>query len=157
MTVSALRCSGTTAGFTTGAPWLPVPPTASAVNVKAEEREPDSMLAGYRALIHLKKTTPAQERGANTMLDTKNTQVPSWNRHAPGAPVVLVSLNFTAEPQTVNLAGVGVGAKQKLQTVLKSPRGSDPSGPNHIELAPFGVYVGPITANARCERKADNR
>jgi alpha-glucosidase len=132
------------AGFTTGAPWLPVPPTASTVNVKAEEGEPDSLLAWYRALIHLKKTTPALERGTSTMLDTENTKVLSWMRKAPGIPTVLVSLNFTAEPQTLNLAVAGIGAKQKLQTLLKSPVGSDPSGPDHIELAPFGVYVGQL-------------
>ena len=62
------------AGFTTGTPWVPVPPTASTVNVKAEEGEPDSLLAWYRALIRLKKTIPALERGSCTMLDTKNTK-----------------------------------------------------------------------------------
>jgi hypothetical protein len=44
------------------------------------------------ALIRLKKTTPALEHGANTMLDTKNTAVLSWMRQAPGVPTVLVSV-----------------------------------------------------------------
>ena len=56
------------------------------------------MLAWYRALMLLKKTTPALERGSNTMLDTKNTKVLIWKRQAPGIATVLVSLNFTAEP-----------------------------------------------------------
>ena len=52
------------AGFTTGTPWLPVPPSAAAINVKAEEGDPNSLLAWYRALIRLKKTNPAFENGA---------------------------------------------------------------------------------------------
>jgi hypothetical protein len=57
-------------------------------------------------------------RGDNSMLDTKNTKVLNWMRQAPGTPTVLVSLNFTAEPQTVDLAGPEIGAKWKLQTLL---------------------------------------
>ena len=89
------------AGFTTGTPWLPVPPSAATINVKAEESDPNSLLAWYKALIRLKKTVPAFESGANIMLDTENTTVLSWMRQAPGAPQVIVSVNFTAEPQTV--------------------------------------------------------
>ena len=49
------------AGFTkAGAtPWLPVPPTSATINVEAEKANPDSLLAWYQALIHLKKTNPA--------------------------------------------------------------------------------------------------
>ena len=136
--------SSANAGFTTGTPWLPVPPTAATVNVKAEEAERDSLLVWYRALIRLKKTTPALERGKNTMLDTSNAKVLSWMRRSQGVPTVLVSLNFTPEPQTVNLGGPGIAANKKLQTLLKSPGASDPQVPNHIELPPFGVYIGQL-------------
>ncbi len=134
----------TNAGFTTGTPWLPVPPTASTVNVKAEEGEPDSLLTWYRALIRLKKTIPALERGSSTMMDTKNTKVLSWIRHSPGVPSVLVSLNFTSEPQTIDIVGPWSDAKGKLQTLLKSPGDTDPVRPDRIELAPFGVFIGEI-------------
>lgn len=130
------------AGFTTATSWLPVPASASVANVKAEENESDSLLTWYRALIRLKKTTPALERGSITMLDTKNTKVLSWMRQVPGEPTVLVSLNFTSEPQTVDLAGGRTGANGKLRTLLKSPGDSDPGAPDRIELVPFGVYIG---------------
>ena len=93
------------AGFTTAGatPWLPVPPTPHTVNVKAEESDPNSLLTWYQTLIRLKKTNPAFAHGDNSMLDTANTKVLSWMRQAPGAPTVVVSVNFTAEPQTVNL------------------------------------------------------
>ncbi len=133
------------AGFTTGAPWLPVPPSAAAINVKAEERDPDSLLAWYKALIRLKKTVPAFENGANIMLDAENTKVLSWMRQASGTPQVVVSVNFTAEPQTVNLAIGGVGIRpRKLKTLLKTPGAADPVALNRIALGPYGVYIGEV-------------
>ena len=133
------------AGFTTGTPWLPVPPSAAAINVKAEERDPNSLLAWYKALIQLKKSTPAFENGANIMLDTENTQVLSWMRQAPGAPQVVVSVNFTAKPQIVNLTIGGADMQtRKLRTLLKTPGAADPVALNRIVLGPYGVYIGEL-------------
>ncbi len=133
------------AGFSTAKPWLPVPPTASAVNVKAEENDPDSMLTWYRALIRLKKTNAALAHGENVMLDTANTNVLSWMRQEPGAAAVVVSANFTAQPQTVSLTTTGgLAATGRLHTLLKSPGGKEPASIESIELAPFGVYIGEV-------------
>ena len=75
------------AGFSkAAATWLPVPPTYTTVNVKAEETDPDSLFIWYQALIRLKKTNPAFALGDETMLDTSNNKVLSWMRQAPGAP-----------------------------------------------------------------------
>jgi alpha-glucosidase len=133
------------AGFTTGKPWLSVPATAATVNVTAEEHDPDSLLVWYRALIRLRKTVPALAHGDNEMLDTSNTKVLSWMRLAPGVQSVVVSVNFTAEPQTVNLAdGRADLISGRPHTLLKSPGGTDPSSLEHITLAPFGVYIGEV-------------
>ena len=135
------------AGFTTASvtPWLPVPPTSATVNVQAEEADPNSLLAWYRALIHLKKANPAFADGTDTMLDSENTKVLSWVRQRDGAPQVVVAVNFTADPQTVKLAASGAGLKAaQLKTLLKSPGGANPSSTEAIELAPFGVYIGEV-------------
>ena len=133
------------AGFTTGTPWLPVPASAAAINVKAEERDPDSMLAWYKALIRLKKTVPAFENGANIMLDAENTKVLSWMRQAHGAPQVVVSVNFTANTEIVNLTIGGAGMKRRrLKTLLKSPGAIDPVALNRVVLGPYGVYIGEV-------------
>lgn len=135
----------TNAGFSTGTPWLPVPPSSDAINVKNEESDPNSMLAWYKALIRLKKTVPAFENGANLMLDTENTKVLSWMRQAQGARQIVVSVNFAATPQIVNLMSAGAGMPPKrLKTLLKSPGGEDPAGMNRIVLGPFGVYIGEV-------------
>jgi alpha-glucosidase len=135
----------THAGFTTGMPWLPVPPSAVSINVKAEEGDPDSLLTWYKALIRLKKSNRALEDGAEIMLDTENTKVLSWMRQAAGAPAVVVSVNFTAQPQTVNLANAALGAgTHKLKTLLKTPGAADSPSLDQIQLGPFGVYVGEV-------------
>ena len=130
------------AGFTTGTPWLPVPPSAATINVEAERAIPNSLLAWYQSLIRLKKTVPAFEHGANIMLDTENTKVLSWMRQAPGAPQVVVSVNFTAEPQTVNLAigGAGIAGAATEDAAEDAGRGRPGCAGPHQAGAVWGVY-----------------
>jgi alpha-glucosidase len=132
----------TNAGFTKGKPWLPVPPSASTINVATEENDPRSLFAWYQSLIRLKKTVPAFEKGANVMLDSENNKVLSWMRQTAGAGQVVVCVNFTAEPQTVSLTVPGTTGK--IKTLLKSPGGIDPGSPGAIDLGPFGVFIGEV-------------
>jgi alpha-glucosidase len=138
--------SSSEAGFTkSSSPWLPIPPTYTTVNVKREEGEPDSMLAWYKGLIQLKKTNPVMAKGLDVMLDIENNKVLSWMRKAPGASPIVVACNFTADPQTVNLTGANSGLKAgAVKTLMKSPGGSDPGSLDHIELQPFGVFIGQV-------------
>jgi len=131
------------AGFTTGTPWLPVPPTYTTVNAKAEEGKPDSLLTWYQKLIELKKTHAAFAEGNNLMLDQDNANVLSWLRQTHDGKQVLVSCNFTADAQTVNLSGGGV-KRATAKTLLKSPGGSDPASLNSVQLPPFGVWIGEV-------------
>jgi alpha-glucosidase len=61
-------------------------------------------------------------------------------------PQVFVSVNFTAQPQTVNLnVNSTAGAKlRKLKTLLKSPGAAEPGSLSKIELGPYGVYIGEL-------------
>lgn len=132
-------------GFTSGTPWLPVPSSVKEINVAAEKTDPNSIFAWYRSLIQLKKTMPSFAQGANSMLDTENTKVLSWSRQEPGSPQVFISVNFTAEPQTVNLAaGNARPEPRKLKTLLKSPGAGDPESLSAIKLGPYGVYLGEL-------------
>jgi alpha-glucosidase len=133
------------AGFTapTAKPWLPVPPNHATINVDTEKADPKSLFNWYKALIQLKKTNPAFAEGEDTMLDVDNASVLSWKRQAAGAPPVVIAVNFTADPQTINLVGPGLpdGA---LNTLLKSPDGQAPASLKSIQLGPFGVYIGQL-------------
>jgi alpha-glucosidase len=123
-------------------PWLPVPPNYTTINVKDEEGKPDSMFTWYQTLIKLKKTNAAFAHGDNVMLDTDNSKVLSWERKTDGAPAVVVSVNFTAEPQTVSLSVPD--ATGSVKTILKTPGATDPSSISSIQLGPFGVFVGEL-------------
>jgi len=132
-------------GFTTGKnPWLPVPPTYKTVNVAAQEKAPTSLLSWYKDIIALKKTNEAMAHGNETMLDTGNDKVLSWMRQAPDGSQVVVSCNFTADPQTVNLAAGGNLKGTHANTLLKSPGATDPASLDAVELQPFGVYIGEV-------------
>jgi alpha-glucosidase len=132
------------AGFTsaTAKPWLPIPPNYTTVNVKAEQGDPNSLLSWYQNLIRLKKTNPAVANGDDTMLDAGNASVLSWVRRSPGEPPVVVCVNFTAEPQTLNLTIPGVGSRPK--TLLKTPGAADPTSLGSLQLGPYGVYIGEL-------------
>ena len=136
---------GPNAGFTSPnvKPWLPVPPNNATIDVETEKSDPNSLYAWYRTLIHLKKSNAAFSEGEDTMLDSQNTKVLSWKRQAAGAPAVVVALNFTAEPQTVNLVGPGL-PDGPLTTLLKTPGGADPPSLKSILLGPYGVYIGQL-------------
>jgi alpha-glucosidase len=131
------------AGFTAGTPWLPVPPTYKTVNVKAEEGQADSLLTWYKSLIDLKKNNAAFAQGTNLMLDTENTKVLSWLRQTADGKQVLVSCNFTADPQTVDLSGGGMKGTQ-AKTLLKSPSGPEPGSLDKVALPAFGVWIGQV-------------
>ena len=120
--------------------WLPIPPTYTKVNVAAEEHEPNSMLDWYKSLIRLKKSVPSLATGQETMLARSSNTVLSWERKTPGEPAVVVAVNFTAAPQSVDLSAAG----GKAETLLKSPECADPATLQHVELQPFGVYIGQV-------------
>jgi alpha-glucosidase len=138
--------SAPNAGFTTlsAQPWLPVPPSATTINVENEQADPDSLLAWYKALIRLKKTNPSIARGDDVMIDTQNTKVLSWMRRAPGVSPVVVAVNMTADPQVVNLTVGSHLAGGPVQTLLVSPGGADPASIKSVPLGPFGVYIGQL-------------
>ena len=100
------------AGFTTGTPWLPVPPNYTTVNVQSESKQPASMLEWSRRLIQLRAVNAALRDGAEIMLNTHDNNVLSWLRKSTGAgpSVVIVACNFTSAPQTVSfdLKGQGI-------------------------------------------------
>jgi glycosidase len=144
--------ASTNAGFSSNAaPWLPVPPSYTTVNVKAEDSDPHSLLAWYESLIQLKKHNPVLAHGGEVMLDNDNPKVLSWMRISDDAPPIVVSVNFTAEAQTVNLTGSSTEMRstpvlkpRPVKTLFKSPGGADPASVDHIDLGAFGVYIGQV-------------
>jgi alpha-glucosidase len=98
---------GPGAGFTEGEPWLPISPDAPRVNVEAQRRDPDSLLALYRRLIALRRAEPALSVGAWAPVDATG-DVLAYVR-AEGPARFLVALNLGAAPATLDAAGPGGG------------------------------------------------
>ena len=137
--------ASTNSGFTTSSkPWLPVPPSASTVNVATEEKDSASLLNWYKKLIAMRRTNPALHEGAFRMLDAGNTSVLSYLRQGVnGSPAVLVMMNVSAEPQKAVIdSSVRAITPHTLLTDEPSLEKFDASG--GVKLPPFATWVGTI-------------
>ncbi len=140
--------SGKDAGFSTSATtWLPVAPNYKTVNVEGEQKDPNSLLRWNQSLIAMRRSNPALHDGGMVMLDITNPSVLSYLRTAPtGKPSVVVSLNMTAQPQTVSLdlkkAGV---AGETVKTLLSSdPALNATTSATSVTLPPFASWIAAV-------------
>ena len=141
---------GPNAGFTTGTPWLPIPPSYTTVNVQSEVADYDSLLNWYKQLTELRRGNEVVRSGKNVMLNTGDTKVLAWARQPQdgatgGLPTVVVACNFTAEPQkfAFDFSGTGITGKQ-AKTLMKTPGSADPTSLDAVNLPPYGVYIGQL-------------
>jgi alpha-glucosidase len=87
------------AGFTTGTPWLPIGPTAGTCNVAAQEADPHSLLALYRALLALRRRERALAIGGIEAV-VADGPVLAFTRRDSGK-ALRVLLNFGHDPAVV--------------------------------------------------------
>jgi len=128
------------AGFSTAPKtWLPVAKNYQVINVKAEQTDPTSLLNWYKRLIELRRTNPTLRDGSLTMLNTGNANVLTYVRK--GSPNVVVALNFTAQPQTLNIDFKGTRVKTLLTDVDALEMTSSLSS---LTLPPFAVWFGSV-------------
>jgi alpha-glucosidase len=120
---------GPLAGFTTGAPWLPLGEEHSKVNVAAEREDRHSMLQLYGKLIALRKAHPALVSGELHAIQVEQN-VLRYRRS--GVEEVEVILNMTHEQRAVPvargtvLAGTHVDREREAvdgHTVLRAAEG----------------------------------
>jgi len=89
------------AGFTTGTPWLKVNPNHKTINAEAQDKDQNSVLNYFRAAVKLRKENPVLVYGAYTLLDKDNPDVYAYSREQNGEKI-LVLLNFQGTSATVN-------------------------------------------------------
>ncbi len=85
---------GEHAGFSSTAPWLPVPAEHRALAVSRQQADPDSALNGYRRFMHWRRGQPALRCGAIRLLDTPEP-VLAFVRELDGERV-LAAFNLSA-------------------------------------------------------------
>ncbi len=133
--------SSANAGFTTGTPWLPVPPTYKTHNVADESNDPDSVLAFYKKVLKARRANQALLSGRYKAINEDDAKVLSYLRVGKNQTVV-VNLNMSDAPQTVKL-----GLKQRGFASVKSlvATGKSAAHGDQISLEPYGVFIGELT------------
>jgi glycosidase len=92
------------AGFTTGEPWLPLPADAATRNVASQQADPGSVLAFYRALLGLRRATPALHAGAFARVASPTPGVLAFRRWTPdGRALVVLNLGRRQVTATIDL------------------------------------------------------
>lgn len=108
------------AGFTSGQPWLPLPPSYQNRNVQAEDDDPTSMLMLYRKLIHLRKKRTALRGGCYIPVSVESVDAFVYERRQ-GNERYLVALNFSGEKITMRIPDFSEG-KILLSTYLNKEK-----------------------------------
>lgn len=131
---------GANAGFTTGAPWLPLHPEAQTVNVARQQADKGSMLAWYTGLLHLRHSDPALRSGAYLPLNSGNPQIVAYARVAKSGAGVLVLLNMSGQRQRLSITGWPASRPQAGDVIMASPAAS---AANLIDpaLEPYAVQL----------------
>jgi alpha-glucosidase len=113
--------ASTSAGFTTGTPWLPLVDPATR-NVEAQRDDPASLLSLYRALIAARRASPALGHGDQRSLFGVAPDVLAWLREADGERVLVV-LNLAEEARACEL-GEAVATSGDVLVATSSRNGA---------------------------------
>jgi alpha-glucosidase len=99
---------GEHAGFSGGAPWLPIADDYADCNVARQLADPDSLLSFYRKVIWYRKSSPALLRGTYRAIESP-TDTLAFVRE-DGEQRLLVALSFSAESRRIQLPSPAAGA-----------------------------------------------
>ncbi len=133
------------AGFSTAAPWLPVPESYKTHNVDVEDKDPNSILNFYRQLIQLRRSNPQLHEGNQILLNEQDPNVLSYLRSYKNGGVV-IALNMTNAPRNVRFDLSPYGLKNTTGKVLLSTEPNTTSANlQQLSLPPYAAYVVEVT------------
>lgn len=101
------------AGFTTGVPWLAVPPGADRISVAAQRGREGSVLEHYRALIALRHDLDVVVDGTFDRMDVGDPAIFAFVRELDGDRLLVIA-NLSSEERAVALAGSGAWGDAEL-------------------------------------------
>ena len=96
------------AGFTTGTPYRSLSTNVSAFNVAAQQADPNSLLAFYKAMLALRKAHPAIAAGSYDNVSVNGSAMSFQRRQ--GSEWVLVAINYGISAGTAAVGGLPAGA-----------------------------------------------
>ena len=98
--------SGMNAGFTSGTPWLKVNPNCREISVEQQRQDPCSVLAYYRKLIALRKSSPISEAlidGIFAVYPEEDSHLICYTRTTETGQSVLIINNFSSDTGKLRL------------------------------------------------------
>jgi alpha-glucosidase len=127
------------AGFTNAEPWIPVHPDYPTRNVLLQNADSKSLLNFYRSLITIRRQVMALQQGELIPLTLKPVHILAYLRKISGQ-MVLVALNFSNHPQTLDLSAEI--AHRKWECLLStSPKTVEPTIIGRLILDPLEVLL----------------
>ena len=115
--------------------------------MKAESKDPNSILSFYKRLLALRQSEPALRDGLYLPLIAEDPYVLAYLRKKPNnSDVILVVLNMSAEPRTVkfDLAAEGIGDSSAKPLIASPEMGHDSTLLSHFTIPEFGVFIGSV-------------
>ena len=108
------------AGFSTAQPWLPLPDDHVHENAASLAADRQSILCLYRALINLRKQTPALVSGAYVPLAAEGELLLYKRQDGEGS--LLIALNLGGDAVSVRSNSIGLGGEILLSTLMDRDR-----------------------------------
>jgi alpha-glucosidase len=128
------------AGFTTGQPWLKVPPTATERNVAVQAKDPASILNFYQDLIRLRRQSPAILDG-DYMSIGDDPHIFAYRRWS-AAQSMIVALNMSNESRTLRLDKGAMSGASGFRVVSSNlSTGKNQVVQTEVQLAPFEALI----------------
>lgn len=123
------------AGFTTGVPWKRVNENYVTLNVKAQDKDPNSVLNHFRKMTKVRKENLTLVYGDYEMLQAEHPEIYAFTRTDDDA-TILVLLNFTASDATIDLTELS-----SVDEVLINNYESFTTAENTATLKPYQAVV----------------
>jgi alpha-glucosidase len=128
---------GPNAGFSTGRPWLRMSPESSSRNVAAQGADPESILAHYRRLIWLRRSSEALSVGSYSEVPLGDETVYSYVRRS-GRAAALVVLGFETKAVPIVLPPSPSGRPWRVVLSTHAPL---PAAGDRFALRPLEAVV----------------
>ncbi|HOU92720.1 MAG TPA: DUF3459 domain-containing protein, partial [Polyangiaceae bacterium] len=127
------------AGFSAGAPWLPVNENYRQINAADQEEDPGSVLQHYRRLIALRKREPALVYGDFRPLSPEPG--PYVYARTLGDTRLIVALNWSGEPVTLPVGDWFDPRSATLLLANGAPPDLDAGGAGTLTLGPWRACI----------------
>lgn len=128
------------AGFTTGTPYRSLSTNVSAFNVAAQQADPNSLLAFYKAMLALRKAHPAIAAGSYDNVSVNGSAMSFQRRQ--GSEWLLVAINYGSGAAALSVSGLPSGSQLKALYPAAGPdAAADSAGRVSVDLGGQSVLV----------------